>query len=117
MTDLAATFGPKQDTGAGTSPAPSPEPSPEPSTAAPSPAHPIPAPTTLITEQEVRFSTAAAVALPPARTRGFGDVVHALAEKVRVVFASSEKAPAKRHYPKRYDFIEDARMAREMDRL
>jgi hypothetical protein len=108
MTDLATTLGQKQDTGAGTSPAPSAE---------PSPAHSTAAPTTLITEQEVRFSTAAAVALPPARTRGFGDVVHALAEKVRAVFASSEKAPAKRHYTKRYDFIEDARMAREMDRL
>jgi hypothetical protein len=104
MTDQATTVSPEQPAGVGTS-------------APPEQTHSTMAPTTLITEQEVRFSTAAAVALPPARTRGFGDVVHGLAEKVRAVFASSEKPPAKRHYPKRYDFIENAAMSRAMDRL
>jgi hypothetical protein len=74
-------------------------------------------PTTLITEQQVLFGTAAAVALPPAKTRGFGDAISELAAKVRAVFAASEKPPAKRHYARRYDFLEDSRMAREMDRL
>ena len=106
MTDLATTFNSEQETAV----------SPSRSTTEPTTRSTM-EPTTLITEEQVRFSTAAAVALPPAKTRGFGDVVHELAEKVRAMFASSEKRPAKKHYPKRYDFLEDARMAREMDRL
>lgn len=87
------------------------------STAAPSPTSSTIATTTLITEQQVRFSTAAAVALPPTRTRGFSDVVHEVAEKVRAMFANSEKSPAQRHYPKRNGWLENARMGREMYRL
>jgi hypothetical protein len=104
MTDLATTFGPKQDTSAGRTPATS-------------PARSTVEPTTLITEQQVRFSTAAAIALPPAKTRGFGDAIGELAAKVRAVFAASEKPQAKRYYARRYDFIESAAMSREMDRL
>ena len=106
MTDLATTYGSEQNTGA--SPTPSPTPTqPQPQTA----------PTTLITAEQVRFSTAAAVALPPAKTRGFVDVMHEVLAKVRAAFASSDVPPARRHYPSRYDFLEQSRMAREMDRL
>lgn len=102
MTELATTFSRKQQTDTDTTPAPSSAQSTE---------------TTLITEQQVLISTAAAVALPPAKTRHFIDVVHALAGKVRAVFASSEKPPARKHYPKRHVWLDNALMAREMDRL
>jgi hypothetical protein len=71
----------------------------------------------LITEQQVLFSTAAAVALPPAKTHRWSDAVHAVTAALRGVFAASEKQPAKRHYPKRHDWLDNALMAREMDRL
>ena len=67
----------------------------------------------LITEQEVLFSTAAAL---PARreksTRRFLGLLHR-------VFATSARAPRPRqaNYPKRYAFLENSLMAREMDRL
>jgi hypothetical protein len=64
---------------------------------------------TLITEQQVLFSTAAAVALPPARTRRWTDAL-------RAMFAFSTK-PAKPVYPKRHVWLENAAMSREMDRL
>jgi hypothetical protein len=57
---------------------------------------------TLITEQQVLFSTAAATALPPVRARRFGDAVR------RVV------GP---RYPKRHVWLENSLMSREMDRL
>jgi hypothetical protein len=71
---------------------------------------------TLITEQQVRLSTAAAVALPPAKTR-FSDLVEAVAAKMRVLVASPGKPPARRHYPKRHVWLENSLMSREMDRL
>jgi hypothetical protein len=86
-------------------------------------ASPRPSPTnptetaTLITEHQVRLSTAAAVALPPAKTRRISDLVEAVAARVLVLFASSGKPPARRHYPKRHDWLENSRMSREMDRL
>ncbi len=75
-----------------------------------------PAPT-LITEQEVIFGTAAAV--PPPSTRWWTRATRVVAVAMGRVFTASEKdpRPKRRHYPPRYDFIEDARMAREMHRL
>jgi hypothetical protein len=72
---------------------------------------------TLITEQQVLFSTAAAVALPPAKTRRWLDAVQALDTAIHTMFAASEKPPAQRHYPKRHVWLENATMSREMDRL
>jgi hypothetical protein len=72
--------------------------------------------TTLITEQQVLFSTAAAVALPPARTRRFSDAVHAVASAVGSWVASAAQPP-KPVYPKRHVWLENALMSREMDRL
>jgi hypothetical protein len=72
---------------------------------------------TLITEQQVLFSTAAAVALPPAKTRRFSDTIQAVSATLRAIFAASEKPRARRVYPKRYGYLENALMSREMDRL
>jgi len=33
------------------------------------------------------------------------------------MFAASEKRPARRHYPKRHVWLDNALMSREMDRL
>lgn len=71
----------------------------------------------LITEQQVLLSTASAVALPPAKTRRWSDVIPAVSGALRALFAATEKPPARRHYPKRYSYLENALMAREMHRL
>ena len=46
----------------------------------------------ITTEQQVLFSAAAAVALPPAKTRRFRDAVHAVTGALRGVFAATEKS-------------------------
>jgi hypothetical protein len=103
MTEPSTTFDQTPDPGAGSSTAPvSTKPAETPA---------------LITEQQVLFGTAATVALPPAKTRRFSDAVHAVAGTLRAVFASPEKPPAQRHYPKRHVWLENAMMSREMDRL
>ncbi|HET6734879.1 hypothetical protein [Mycobacterium sp.] len=93
MTELSTTFEQKPDT----------EVAPA---AVPVAAKPAEAPT-LITEQQVLFSTAAAVALPrPKARRGvLGWLMNAAAP------------PAPRQEPKRYVWLENALMSREMDRL
>jgi len=67
----------------------------------------------LITEQEVLFSTAAAV-LP--RREG---ITRRLAASIGRMFAVAARPspPRRRDYPKRYEFLERALMGREMDRL
>jgi hypothetical protein len=68
----------------------------------------------LITEHEVALSTAAAVPLP--RTKPTRKVIAAL----RAMFLSSraDARPARNHYPpRRSAFLEQADMAREMQRL
>jgi hypothetical protein len=69
----------------------------------------------LITEQEVRFATAAAVPLQPTKAgRRWTGVIGA----VRAMFVSSTDQPReRRHYPPRNDFLESSRMSREMYRL
>lgn len=69
---------------------------------------------TLITEQQVRFSTAAALSAPTRRTRNAGFVA-----AMRRLFAVSPEStrPERRHHARRYTFLENALMAREMDRL
>ena len=68
----------------------------------------------LVTEQQVLFSTAAAVALPqPTKTRRFSDAVQAVAGWL----ASAAKPPARPVYPKRHVWLENSLMTREMDRL
>ena len=67
----------------------------------------------LITTQEVAFSTAAAVGV---RRENIGDRLVAI---MRRIFAASTDAsrPRPRYVPRRYGYLEDALMAREMDRL
>jgi hypothetical protein len=71
---------------------------------------------TVITEQQVLFSTAAAVALPPARTRRFSDAIHTVAAAVSSWVASAAQPP-KPVYPKRHVWLENSLLSREMDRL
>ena len=70
--------------------------------------------TALITEQQVLFSSAAALAPAPARHR---NVAHQLASTVRAMFARPEKSHAPKHYPQRFGYLEQSAMSREMDRL
>jgi hypothetical protein len=64
----------------------------------------------LITAQEVVLSTAAALSRPPSISRR-------LLGAIGVVGAARHRPPARRHYPSRFSYLEDSRMAREMDRL
>ena len=70
---------------------------------------------TLITEQQVRFSTAAALSAPARQQTRTARVLAAM----RRMFAVSSQAPRpeRRHHARRYTFLEDALMGREMDRL
>jgi hypothetical protein len=103
MTDMATTYRPDLEGGRQTTPV--------------APATSSTETQALITEQQVLFSTAAAVALPPAKTRRWSDTVHAVGTALRAMFAASEKPPARQHYPKRHDWLDNALMSREMDRL
>ncbi|OBF93000.1 hypothetical protein A5791_13090 [Mycobacterium sp. 852002-51163_SCH5372311] len=76
-------------------------------------------PPVLITVQEVAFSTAAAMPVRPTTRRpsagGLSVVVTAMR---RMLAASTPDVRASRgDYPKRYSFLENACMSREMDRL
>jgi hypothetical protein len=51
----------------------------------------------------------------PAKTRGW--TIVSVAGAVYAWFAEAAKPPRPPQYSKRYDFLENARMAREMDRL
>ncbi len=73
---------------------------------------PVAAPTTpaqeptLITEQQVMFSTAAVVALPPARTHRWTDVFASFAAALRK--AAGPPEPVRRHHSERYAYLQDA---------
>ena len=73
---------------------------------------PAPGGATLITEHQVRFSTAAALAIPPVRTSRFSAVAKAMSG----LFTAPHQ-PTPRYRAKRYVYLENALMAREMDRL
>lgn len=66
---------------------------------------------TLITEQEVALATAAAVGLPSPTTHWWTRAIRA------VRTPSAGNRPARRDLPRRYVFLENALMAREMERL
>jgi hypothetical protein len=69
----------------------------------------------LITEQEVLLSTAAAVTVPSKKT---AEQWIALLRPRRLFMHSraDERAAKHRHYPHHYVFLEQALMAREMER-
>ena len=64
-----------------------------------------------IAQQEVVFSTAAAISSRPASISG------RLINAIRVVGAAIQLPPARRHYPQPSRYLEQSRMARELDRL
>ncbi|KRE25580.1 hypothetical protein ASG82_18745 [Mycobacterium sp. Soil538] len=69
-------------------------------------------PPTLITEQQVLIGSAAALTGPRVR-RSLRDTVRSLFVRA----ATTDDLVRPRHYPKHYDFIEDAAMSRMMGRL
>jgi hypothetical protein len=74
----------------------------------------------LITEQEVLFSTAAALPLQPAkRARRLTQGTRIVAAAIRATFwtSTADPRPARQHYPERNDYLERSRMSREMYRL
>lgn len=81
--------------------------------------HPQQSPTpTLITVQEVVFSTSAAVPLPRTKTTHWlADATRVVAASLRRIFLTLGARLASKYYPPFYSFIEQARMAREMCRL
>jgi hypothetical protein len=68
----------------------------------------------LITEQQVRFASAAALAPAPARHR---HIAHGVVVALRAVFTRPEGRRPPRHYPQRFTYLERSAMSREMDRL
>ena len=80
---------------------------------------PVSAPPILITEQEVVFSTAAAVGVQPTTIPWRVRATRFIAAGSRWIFRTStaDARPKQRYYPRRYSYLEHARMARELDRL
>jgi hypothetical protein len=73
----------------------------------------------LFTEQEVALSTAAALSVRPAKTRRWAvatAVVLAALHRTVLILTPEKPAP-RRYYSRRYEFLENAAMAREMERL
>jgi hypothetical protein len=70
----------------------------------------------LITEQQVLFASATALApaVVPARHR---NVAHEFATSVRALFTRPEKVRAPRHHAQRFSYLEQSAMSRAMDRL
>jgi hypothetical protein len=73
----------------------------------------------VISEQEVVLGTAAALRPRPKTRRRWFEAVNVLRAAMQRSLAPStqETRPVRREYPKRYTFLENACMAREMDRL
>lgn len=73
----------------------------------------------LISEHEVVLGTAVALRARPAVRRWWSDATHVLLAAVQRSIAPStrEGRPARRDFPKRYAYLENACMAREMTRL
>lgn len=79
----------------------------------------VPVAPALITEQQVAFSTAAAVRVRPTRRRRWTAATSAVVGAWHRIWLTStpDAQTGRRHYPKRYAFIEQASMARAMERL
>jgi hypothetical protein len=73
----------------------------------------------LISELEVALGAAAALRARPTIRRRWFEATHVRLAAMRRSLAPSthEARPARRDYPKRYAFLEDSCMAREMGRL
>jgi hypothetical protein len=85
----------------------------------------ISAPTYLVTEGEVMLGSAAALSTTPAIGGDILDAKLPAAEQktpwyaglARMFTTTQYRQPRRRHYPSRYDYTTDARMARAMERL
>ena len=77
------------------------------------------APPILITEHDVTLGSAAALGVQPKRIRWWNRVNLALSGALRPssAFPTAKPRQKPRDVPRRYVFLEDALMAREMDRL
>jgi hypothetical protein len=73
----------------------------------------------LISEHEVVLGTAVALRARPTTRRRWFEATHVLLAAVQRSLAPSkhEGRPVRRDYPKRYAYLENACMAREMARL
>jgi hypothetical protein len=73
----------------------------------------------LVSEREVALSTAVALRPRPKTRHRWFEATHGLLAAVQRSFAASahDSRPVGREYPKHYAFLENACMAREMDRL
>jgi hypothetical protein len=73
---------------------------------------------TLITEHAVAFATAAAVPVTTPTTRWWMEAIHAVrtAGSWMPRTSTADSRPARRDCPRRYAFLENALMSREMDR-
>lgn len=79
----------------------------------------VPSEPVLITEHEVTLGTAVALRTRPATRRRWREATQGLLSAAQRVFVSAAPAerPTRRHYPKRYAYLENACMARAMERL
>jgi hypothetical protein len=73
----------------------------------------------LISEREVMLGTAIALQPVPAKPRRRFEAIYGLLSAARRSLAttSRDERPVRRDYPKRYSYLEDACMARAMERL
>jgi hypothetical protein len=73
----------------------------------------------LITENEVAFSTAAAVSMRRTTRHRWTETISVVLRAAHRMFLTSTSDPRtpRRHYPKQYAFLESSCLAREMDRL
>jgi hypothetical protein len=73
----------------------------------------------LISEHEVSLATAAALRARPKTWRRWFETINVLQVAMRRSLAPPKREArlVRREYPKRYTFLENACMAREMDRL
>jgi hypothetical protein len=73
----------------------------------------------LITEQEVALGTAAALRAQPSTLRRWMQATSGLLATIEhaLVAPTQDERPKRRDYPRRYTFLENASMAREMNRL
>jgi hypothetical protein len=87
-------------------------------TAEPTPVSVVPATggTTLITEQQVLFSTAVAVALPRVRPSRWAMAIKSVSSAMSALVTDS-RPPAQRYQARRCAYLENGVMAREMHRL
>lgn len=71
----------------------------------------------LITEGEVVFATAAAAVSRPAVTHRWNRAPAVFVATMHRLFTRPDARPSRRSYPRRYEYLERACMARAMDRL